>query len=485
MPAATLIGYCSSSGDEPAFPNGDPACVQEDAGVRGAGGGLLAGAVAAAAAIRVVRDHVPGVRRHPAVRDGVRCRPAGQAGQQRQECEAAADLLQLVLYRAGALHRGRVHRHRVHPAGQGLGRRLRCSRRVHGHRARAVPRRLSLLPHGTSRPERSPRARAGARRQLQEPPRALAAGYGRPLLLLQQSRVHSQDSNEDVRVPEPGVRAREPRQHGAHPRQRAMRPVEAVHGAAGGERKGRRPRAADLVDGDHARRDHRSADVPRAAGKHDGAAGGPVPDPRGLLRRLQHPHAHRLGRRVRQRAGAASVAAHGPRARTQPAPAHGHREHPPRGRHRRGPPRLRPAHGPHRPHVGHAARAAALPHGARRCAQPHRPDRVLLRRVPQDHVQHRGVAAGARLGVRRRAGQRNRRRHRRGYQEVRARRVAGEQPQQGTLRLLLSRPHGAVRGQRGVLPCVRLVLRRGGAEQGCGGRRRGRCPGRAAAQSDY
>jgi hypothetical protein len=164
--------------------------------------------------VSVVRYDVRGVGRHPAVDDGVRCRPAGQAGQQHQEREAAADLLQLVLHHAGALHRGRVHRHRVHPAGQGLGRRLRCSGRVHGHCARAVPRRLTLLPQGTRRPERARRARAGARRQLQESPRAVAAGHGRPLLL-QQTRVHSQDSNEDVTVPEPGVRAREQGQHGA------------------------------------------------------------------------------------------------------------------------------------------------------------------------------------------------------------------------------------------------------------------------------
>jgi hypothetical protein len=88
-----------------------------------------------------------------------------------------------------------------------------------------------------------------------------------------------------------------------------------------------RPSSAsyDLVDGDLARSDHRAADVPRAAGEHDGAAGGPVLNPRGILRCLGHPHAHRLGDRVRTRAGVASVAAHGPRARAQPAPAHGPR----------------------------------------------------------------------------------------------------------------------------------------------------------------
>jgi hypothetical protein len=45
MQAHTLIGYCSSSGDEPALPDGDPSCVQKDAGVHGTGEGLLAGSL--------------------------------------------------------------------------------------------------------------------------------------------------------------------------------------------------------------------------------------------------------------------------------------------------------------------------------------------------------------------------------------------------------------------------------------------------------
>ena len=112
------------SGDVSAVADGDPAGVPEDPGVRGAAGGLRGGAVAGAAAVHVVRAHVPRVGRHPAVHAGVRRRPAGQAGQQRQEREDAADLLQLVLHGAGPLHRVRGHRHRLHPAGQGLGRRL-------------------------------------------------------------------------------------------------------------------------------------------------------------------------------------------------------------------------------------------------------------------------------------------------------------------------------------------------------------------------
>jgi hypothetical protein len=462
--------------------------------VRGAGGGLLTSAVAAAAAVHVVRDHVPWVRRHPAVRAGVRCRPAGQAGQQRHEREAAADLLQLVLHGDGDLHRGRVHCHRVHPAGQGMGRRLRRARRAHGHRARAVPHWLDLLPQGTHRSERDRRARTGARRQLQEPPRALAARHGRLLLLLQQTRVQGQDSHEDVTVPEPGVRAREPGQQGAHPRLRAVRPVETVHGTAGGEREGRRPRVANLVDGDHARRDHRAEDVARAADEHDGAAGGSVRDPRGLFRRLQHPHAHRLDCRVRPRIGASSVATDGPRAQAQPAPAHGPR-----------PRALRRGHG--------RGRAAAIAEGLRDFG-PHSGRTVhmsAMRLVPQHcltgladalnligqieffyaefpktmssigvSLLALGMGFGAVLGsaivgvigaATKRDGAR--------------RRMAGEQPQQGALRLLLPRPHGAVRGQRGVLHRVRLAVRRGGAEQSCGGPCRGRCPGRAAAaQSD-
>ena len=147
-----------------------------------------------------------------------------------------------------------------------------------------------------------------------------------------------------VQVLEPGLRAQEPQQ-GAERRRGGVRPVEAVHGAAGGGHQGRHPRAADMVDGDPARRDRRAADVPDAAGQDDAAEGGRPGDPRGHLRRLQHPDAHRLGGRVRPRAGAAPVPAHGPRARAQPAAADGRR-----------PGALRRGHG-----RGRAPRASAAP----------------------------------------------------------------------------------------------------------------------------
>ena len=110
----------------------------------------------------------------------------------------AADLLQLVLHGAGPLHRVRGHRHRLHPAGQGLGRRLLRARRAHGHRAHALPPRLAPLPQGGRRQERHPRPRAGARRQLQEPPRAHAAGDGRRLEL-PQGRRQAQDSHQQAK----------------------------------------------------------------------------------------------------------------------------------------------------------------------------------------------------------------------------------------------------------------------------------------------
>jgi hypothetical protein len=108
---------------------------------------------------------------------------------------AAAGARRSVLHGAGPLHRIRGHRHRLHPACQGLGRRLLRARRAHGHRAHAVPPRLALLPQGGGRQERHRRPRAGARRQLQEPPRAHAAGDGRRLELLQQGRLQAQDSH--------------------------------------------------------------------------------------------------------------------------------------------------------------------------------------------------------------------------------------------------------------------------------------------------
>ena len=60
------------------MPDGDPPGVQEDPGVRG-GKRLRGAAVAAAAAVHVVRAHVARVGRHPALHAGVRGRPAGQA----------------------------------------------------------------------------------------------------------------------------------------------------------------------------------------------------------------------------------------------------------------------------------------------------------------------------------------------------------------------------------------------------------------------
>lgn len=305
--------------------------------------------MAAAAAVRVVRSHVGWVGRHPAVRAGVRGGPAGPARQQRPERAYAADLLQLVLHRAGPLHRARLHRHRVHPAGQGVGHRLRRARRAHAHRAHAAPPRLALLPQGGGRQERARRPRAGARRQLQEEEGSLAAGDGRRVALPQPGRVQAEDSVEQVEVVEPCVRAGGQPGQGGEPRRRlGARPVDAVHGAAGGGRQGRRPRAADMVDGVHARRDHRPADVPRAAGEDDGAAGGRAGDPRGVVRRLQHPHAHRLGGRLRPRARPPAVAAHRPRARRHPAAADGHR-----------PGALRRGHGRGRAHRGRPPRRGA------------------------------------------------------------------------------------------------------------------------------
>ena len=58
---------------------------------------------------------------------------------------------------------------------------------------------LALLPQGGGRQERHPRPRAGARRQLQEPPRAHAAGDGRRLELLQQGRRQAQDSHQQAK----------------------------------------------------------------------------------------------------------------------------------------------------------------------------------------------------------------------------------------------------------------------------------------------
>ena len=306
--------------------------------------------------------------------------------------------------------------------------------------------------------------------------------------------MQAQDSHEQAKVLEPGLRASEPGQGGRG----GVRPVAAVHGAAGGGRQGRHPRAPDMVDGDHARRRRRAADVPDAASEDDGAEGGQAGHPRGLLRRLRHPDAHRLGGRVRPRAGAAPVPAHRPRARAQPAAADGrrpgalrrghgrgraHRERPPSRRDRPGAPRPRQRErGAGGAHVGHEAGAAALPDGARRGPEPDRADRVLLLGVPQDHVQHRGVAARARPRVRRRAGKRHRRGHPRGD------RLAAEQPERGALRPLLLGPGGAVRSQRGVLRGVWLGVRRGGEEPGGGRRRRrggGRPGGGGGAQSGH
>ena len=119
---------------------------------------------------------------------------------------------------------------------------------------------------------------------------------------------------------------------------------------------------------------------------------------RALVRPLSRLTGHARGLSLRQRMGAGLVlfaVAMAVAAR---------RERPPRRRHRRGAHRRRPAHGTPDTHVGHVPGAAALTNGARRGAEPHRADQVLLLRVPQDHVQHRGVAAGARPRLRRRAG---------------------------------------------------------------------------------
>jgi hypothetical protein len=68
-----------------------------------------------------------------------------------------------------------------------------------------------------------------------------------------------------AQVLEPGLRAYEPGKDVSAIISEGVRPVEAVHGAAGGGHEGRHPCAADMVDGDLARRDCRAADVPDAA----------------------------------------------------------------------------------------------------------------------------------------------------------------------------------------------------------------------------
>ncbi|KAG2657283.1 hypothetical protein PVAP13_1KG181300 [Panicum virgatum] len=235
-----------------------------------------------------------------------------------------------------------------------------------------------------------------------------------------------------LKVLEPGLRAQEPRQ-GAERRRGGVRPVEAVHGAAGTFEKSLiRPKAVirvlpiwstgilpSVIVGQQMFLTLQAKTMQRKVGGREIPAATfgifsiltltvwvAVYD-RALVRPLSRLTGHVRGLSLRQRMGAdlvlfavaMAVAARAESVRRAAAIAEGLID----ADLRTGPDT----------HVGHAPGAAALPNGARRGAEPHRADRVVLLRVPQDHVQRRGVAAGARPRLRRRAGQRHCRHHRR------------------------------------------------------------------------
>uniref|UniRef100_A0A8R7QHL1 Peptide transporter PTR1 n=1 Tax=Triticum urartu TaxID=4572 RepID=A0A8R7QHL1_TRIUA len=290
--------------------------------------------------------------------------------------------------------------------------------------AAAMGRRRRQLPHGQqalqvpeARGQPAHQDAAGRGRRLQEvacPPPRRRLPAARSRLARRQGRHRGQQeagAHGSAEVPGQGRRACDD----ARARRRSRgKPVEAVHGDAGGGAQEHGAAAAGVGE----RHRHVGGVQPdehhvRAPGQHPGPAHGRLlQDPRRLALHLRHHRRHRVGARLRPAHRPRRTPDHGPPARVHAAAAHGHR-----------PGDIHLLHGgrrgaggcqaPRRRHTRHAglqgvpahvlllAGAAVLHRGRGGGVHVRGADRVLLRPVAGRHEEH-GVGAVAHV---QRAGQ--------------------------------------------------------------------------------
>ncbi|XBH96175.1 hypothetical protein VPH35_086614 [Triticum aestivum] len=354
-------------------------------------------------------------RRHQALRLLLRRRPVRR---RRPARDAQQELLfQLVLHVHQRRRPRRLLDARLGPDERRMGLGIRHPRRRHGRRRRQLPHGQQALQVPEARGQPAHQDAAGRGRRLQEvacPPPRRRLPAARSRLARRQGRHRGQQeagAHGSAEVPGQGRRACDD----ARARRRSRgKPVEAVHGDAGGGAQEHGAAAAGVGE----RHRHVGGVQPdehhvRAPGQHPGPAHGRLlQDPRRLALHLRHHRRHRVGARLRPAHRPRRTPDHGPPARVHAAAAHGHR-----------PGDIHLLHGgrrgaggcqaPRRRHTRHAglqgvpahvhllAGAAVLHRGRGGGVHVRGADRVLLRPVAGRHEEH-GVGAVAHV---QRAGQ--------------------------------------------------------------------------------